>query len=165
MMGLVTPDQDMHPDNHDDLLAVLQRISGTGPAVIMNVRMIVEPKAAAVAAANARPADLIALRNAHELALASLETETFEALDSVFHKRIFESTRNDFLTVLPDILKSMRMREQWLTLKRRRFTEARRLQYCGEHAAIGQAIMNRDPRSAAEAMKRHMVTVRDNLFS
>jgi DNA-binding FadR family transcriptional regulator len=151
-------------DEHGDLLQVMQRISGTSPADIMNVRMIVEPKAASVSAANARPSDLIAIRNAHELALASPETEAFEAWDSEFHKRIFESTRNDFLTALHDILKAVRMREQWLTLKRRKFTTQRRLQYCDEHAAIYQAIYNRDPRGASDAMLRHMTTIRDNLF-
>jgi len=126
--------------------------------------MIVEPKAAAVSAANARPADLIAIRNAHELAVASLESEAFEAWDGEFHKRIFESTRNDFLTTLHDILNAIRMRENWIEIKKRNFSAERRLVFCEEHAAICRAIASRDPAGAASEMRKHMRTISNNLF-
>ncbi len=156
---------DASGDDQETLSAVLQRISGTSPADIMKVRMIVEPKAAAVAAANARQADLIAIRNAHELATASPETEAFEAWDSEFHKRIFASTRNDFLTTLHDILKAIRTREQWIVLKRRRFSPERRQVYCDQHAEIYAAIAARDPQKASDMMQRHMETISTYLFS
>lgn len=151
-------------DEAAELLDVMERIAGSSPADVMNVRLIVEPNAAAVSAANARPADLVGIRNAHELATASLETEAFEAWDGEFHKRIFESTRNDFLTTLHDILKAIRLRKNWLDMKRRTFTPERRLSYCDQHAAIYAAIANRDPTGAADAMHRHLLAIQHNLF-
>jgi len=151
-------------DEAAELLDVMERIAGSSPSDVMNVRLIVEPKAAAVSAANARPADLVGIRNAHELATASLETETFEAWDGEFHKRIFESTRNDFLTTLHDILKAIRMRKNWLDMKRRTFTLERRLAYCEDHGAIYAAIANRDSSGAAVAMHRHLLAIQKNLF-
>ena len=154
------------PEHDDDqeLMTVLRRIAGTSPRDIMEVRMIVEPKAAAVSAANARPADLVAIRNAHDLAVASIESGTFEAWDGEFHKRIFESTRNDFLTTLHDILNAIRMRENWVEIKRRTFDPEQRIIYCDEHAAIYAAIESRDPARAATEMRRHIRTISRNLF-
>jgi DNA-binding FadR family transcriptional regulator len=151
-------------DETQSLMNVMGRIAGSSPLDVMNVRLIVEPTAAAVSAANARPTDLIAIRNAHELATASLEIEPFEAWDGEFHKRVFESTRNDFLTTLHDILKAIRTRKSWLDMKRRNFSDARRQKYCQEHAAIYQAIADRDPTRAAQAMREHMMTIQNNLF-
>lgn len=151
-------------DDAEELLDVMERIAGSSPADVMNVRLIVEPKAASVSAANARRSDLVAIRNAHELATSSLETEAFEAWDGEFHKRIFESTRNDFLTALHDIFQAIRLRKNWLDMKRRTLTPERRLVYCDQHGAIYQAIANRDPILAAEEMHQHLLAIQKNLF-
>ncbi len=148
-----------------DLLAVMTSIAGSSPLDVMRVRMIVEPQAAAVAAANARETDLETIRHAHQMALVSLEKDAFEGWDGEFHKRIFESTRNDFLTTLHDILLAIRSRPQWIELKRKTFSAARRVQYCEEHAAILNAIEGRDAQAAAETMRAHMLAVQQNMFA
>ncbi|MGV8985868.1 MAG: FadR/GntR family transcriptional regulator [Cypionkella sp.] len=147
-----------------DLLAVMNSIAGSSPLDVMRVRMIVEPQAAAVAAANARESDLETIRHAHQMAVISVEKDAFEGWDGEFHKRIFESTRNDFLTTLHDILMAIRSRPQWIELKRKTFSTARRNQYCEEHAAILAAIEGRDAQGASEAMRAHMGAVQHNMF-
>lgn len=148
-----------------DLLAIMTSIAGSSPLDVMKVRMIVEPQAAAVAAANARESDIETIRHAHQMAVASLEKDAFEGWDGEFHKRIFESTRNDFLTTLHDILLAIRSRPQWIELKRKTFSPSRRAQYCEEHAAILGAIEDRDAQSAAETMRTHMMAVQRNMFA
>ena len=148
----------------DDLLDIMHRISGTSPLDIMNVRMIVEPQAAAAAAGNASAADLGLIAEAHEMAVGSSEIETFESWDAEFHKRIFASTRNEFLTNLHDILRVIRNRAPWLEIKRRTFSEERRQSYCSDHAVILNALMARDSEGAAQAMRSHLAAVSRNLF-
>ncbi len=147
-----------------DLLAIMTSIAGSSPLDVMKVRLIVEPQAAAVAAANAREEDLATIRKAHEQATASVEMDAFEEWDGEFHKRIFESTRNDFLTTLHDILIAIRSRPQWIALKRKTFSPSRRSEYCREHGLVLQAIEGRNAPGAAEAMRTHMVSVQRNMF-
>jgi DNA-binding FadR family transcriptional regulator len=153
-----------HDQTEADLLAIMTSIAGSSPLDVMKVRMIVEPQAAAVAAANARESDLETIRHAHQMAVAASEKDVFESWDGEFHKRIFESTRNDFLTTLHDILLAIRGRPQWIELKRKTFSPTRRTQYCEEHAAILAAIEGRDAQMAAETMRAHMIAVQRNMF-
>ena len=147
-----------------DLLAIMQRIAGTGPLDVMNVRMIIEPQAAAAAAATATDAELAHILRAHEAASAAGEPGLFEALDGDFHRAIFLSTRNEFLTSLQDMLGVVRSRSAWIEIKRQTFSEERRLIYCHEHGLILEALLARDSDAAAQAMRSHLATVNRILF-
>jgi DNA-binding FadR family transcriptional regulator len=153
------------PDHrHGDLFALLQRIQGTSPVDVLNVRMMVEPQAAAAAASNATEADLAAIGAAHEAATAATEQSLFESLDAEFHKRIFAATRNELLACLHDILRVIRNQSPWIEIKRRSYTEERRLGYCADHGAIVKMLYARDADSAAKAMRDHLMAVDWNLF-
>jgi DNA-binding FadR family transcriptional regulator len=152
------------PDRTQRLVAIMEQISGTSPLDIMVVRHMIEPQVAAVAAAIARQEDLDRIREAHHHALAATEMAAFEHWDRLFHRRVFESTRNDFLKALHEVLYVIRSRERWIHVKRRAFSEERRLCYCEEHEAICQAITSRNTMAAAAAMRRHMRTVSLFLF-
>jgi DNA-binding FadR family transcriptional regulator len=119
-----------------DIFGLLQRISGTSPVDMMNVRMMVEPQAAAAAASNATDADLNHIREAHEAAIDCHEPATFELLDAEFHKRIFAATRYQLLTCLHDILRLIRNQTQWIEIKRHSYSEDRRPVYCDDYELI-----------------------------
>ena len=148
----------------NEFAGIMNRITGVSPADLMAVRMIVEPHAAAVAATMASSADLDLIPEAHEQAAAEQRTDVFEQLDALFHQRIFAAARNELLMSLHDILRMIRNRNAWIELKRKTFTENRRLDYCRHHAEILGALQNRDADGAAAAMKHHMVVIEGNLF-
>ena len=148
----------------ENLMAVLRRISGTSPLDIMNVRKIVEPQAAEVAATQASEAALATIREAHEAAQKAVHMDAFERWDAEFHKRIFVSTRNEFLTNLDEMVRVIRSQPPWTELKRRSFNNDRRLLYCREHDCILLALEQRDAHRAAQAMRAHLETVAKNLF-
>jgi DNA-binding FadR family transcriptional regulator len=83
----------------------MPRMTVVSPLDIMNARMIIEPQAAAAAASTASEADIASIADAQNEAARSLDMEIFERWDAEFHKRIFTSTRNEFLTNLHDILR------------------------------------------------------------
>jgi DNA-binding FadR family transcriptional regulator len=147
-----------------DIFGLLQRISGTSPVDVMNVRLMVEPQAASAAASNATDSDLKGISDAHDAAKQCQEPATFELLDAEFHKRIFAATRNELLTCVNDILGVIRSQTPWIEIKRRSYSEARRLAYCSDHDAILKALYARDMAGAALAMRKHLLAVNDNLF-
>ena len=149
----------------DDLLAVLHRIPGTSPLDVMNVRTILEPQAAELAATQASEVALSGIREAHEAAIKSVEMEPFERWDAEFHRRIFASTRNELLTKLNAMVQLIRNQPQSIELKRRSFSPERRLVYCREHEDLLRELERRDARSAAEAMRVHLDGVAKNLFA
>jgi DNA-binding FadR family transcriptional regulator len=147
-----------------EMIDIMQRIAGTSPLDIMNMRLIIEPQAAASAATNASESELKNIRLAHEGAIASSTIETFEQADSEFHRRIFMSTRNEFLHNLHDMLLAIRGRQPMVEIRRRNFSEERRLEYCDQHEAIVDALVARDSNGAAKAMRAHLVARSRNLF-
>jgi DNA-binding FadR family transcriptional regulator len=64
----------------EDLAAIMQRMTGASPLDIMNVRMIIEPQAAAAAASNACEPDIAGIMEAHEEAKKSLDIGSLRAL-------------------------------------------------------------------------------------
>ncbi|MEM5472953.1 FCD domain-containing protein [Hoeflea sp. AS60] len=147
-----------------DVGVILQRLTGASPMDVMNVRLIIEPQAAAAAVSNATVADIEAIRHAHEMAQAQDDLEGFEHWDGEFHRLIYSATRNDLLMTLEEILDVIRKRPQWLRIKRTHVTEAKRQQYCREHADIVSNITNRNTQGAEEAMRRHLISVLNGMF-
>ncbi len=148
-----------------DLRAIIGKLTGVSPIDMMAVRGILEPRAAALAATNASASELDSIAAAHAAASAAEEMEAFEQWDGAFHQRIFTGSRIELLNYLHDILLLIRNQDLWVQIKRRSFSPARRLAYCAEHAAIVQALMQRDAGAAEAAMRAHLDTVARNLFS
>ena len=151
-------------DAEVDFAGIMHRLLGVSPADTIAVRQVVEPKAAAFAAANANVADLEAIVAAHQAAVDALEFEPFEQCDSAFHDLIFVASRNELLAGLHAILRLIRNQDQWLGMKRRSFTADRRSGYCAQHAAIVQALLRRDAEAAEKGMHAHLDSVGRNLL-
>jgi DNA-binding FadR family transcriptional regulator len=147
-----------------ELAAILQRVTGVSPADLMAVRLVVEPRAAAIAAMNASLADLQGIAEAHRHASRTHKKDEFEHWDSQFHQRLFAATRNELLSSIHAILQIIRNRNAWIELKRKTFSENRRLGYCEQHANIVAALEKRDADGAAQAMLQHIEAIEMALF-
>lgn len=150
--------------DRNEVAEIVQRVTGVSPADLMAVRLAVEPQAAALAATNASTTDLEAIAEAHSVASAAQDTELFERWDAEFHERIFAATRNELLYGLHDILRLIRNRNAWIELKKKTFSESKRLDYCAHHASILSALQSRDADGAALAMQMHMQAIQVTLF-
>lgn len=150
--------------NTSSLAAVVSRMQGTSPADMMEIRQLLEPSAAAFAATNASVADLNGVREAHEAASSAAEMPVFEQWDAEFHHRIFACSRNEFLKEIHNLMRMLRNQAPWFEMKKRSFSEDRRLVYCREHQAVLDALLGRDPEAARAAMLTHLQTVARNLL-
>jgi DNA-binding FadR family transcriptional regulator len=138
--------------------------SATSPAEIMEVRLMLEPQIAALAASCATSAEFGHVRDCFAACEAAGTHEAFEAADAAFHRAIAASTHNEFLFRIFEVVNEVRNEPLWGSLKRRSFTIERRRAYEHDHRAIGAALEQRDAEAARSLMRTHIIRVRDNML-
>lgn len=148
--------------------AALQPAGGapadTSPAEIMQVRLLLEPQVAHLAARVATQADMDRIAECLDGGGRSEDFEGFEAWDAKLHRSIAQAAHNGLLMNMFDVLNAARALPVWGTLKRRTSSPELRRCYHGEHTAIVDALRDRDPTSAGDAMRTHLQNVSDNLL-
>ncbi len=116
---------------------------------LYELRAIVEPAAARLAAQRRDKADLREIKNAlTAMRRHTLTTEAGRAADRDFHKAILQATRNDALLVLSA---SIGAAVNWTTLFKQRARALPR-NPIPDHVRVYEAIAAGDPAAAAEAM-------------
>ena len=143
---------------------LLRQMIGVSPRDLMDVRMVVEPSAAAMAAIHASNDELRAIEEAHRAATVTLDMEPFERWDAELHRRIFIASQNQLLVHINDLLGKARLQRPWMDLKRRAFSPARRDAYCDQHERLVRALHSRDGNGASEAMRTHLAAVKQALI-
>ncbi|XVQ16130.1 FadR/GntR family transcriptional regulator [Spirillospora sp. CA-255316] len=136
----------------------------TSPAEIMQVRLLIEPPVAALAARVATQADLERIAHCLDRGGQSDDHEAFETWDTRLHHSIAQAAHNGLLMSMFDVLNTARALPIWGSLKRRTSTPERLRCYHFEHTAIVEALRDRDSESAQAAMRRHLDHVADNLL-
>jgi DNA-binding FadR family transcriptional regulator len=136
----------------------------TSPAEIMQVRLLLEPQVANLAARVATQADLDRITACLDAGGACEDFEGFEAWDARLHRAIAQAAHNGLLMNMFDVLNTARALPVWGTLKRRTSSPERRRCYHAEHTAIVDALRDRDPDGAGQAMRGHLQNVSDNLL-
>ncbi|NWF54889.1 MAG: FadR family transcriptional regulator [Syntrophaceae bacterium] len=137
---------------------------GTNPAEIMEARLILEPKLAALAALRATQNDLADM----ELCLKrSRETPSpggFEKWDEQLHWTIAQSVGNSLLVTLFAVIHKMRRSNIWGDLKEASLTPVRRRVYSQQHKEVLESFQRRDAVRAERLMREHLETVRNHLL-
>ena len=144
---------------------ILAQIIGVSPRDLMEVRLLLEPRAAALAALHGNSAELDRIAAAEAAARAATELEVFERRDAEFHQHIVAAAHNELLLHLCGLMSRSRASQEWLDMKRRAFSPARLQQYDHDHGTILDALVRRDPEAAEAAMRQHLEAVRANLFA
>ncbi|MGQ9370154.1 FadR/GntR family transcriptional regulator [Azospirillum sp. ST 5-10] len=135
------------------------------PAQVMELRILLEPSVAECAVVRATAADLAAMRRCLAESEAAVTVPEFEHWDGALHAAIIACCRNDLLDGIYALLNRVRNQAEWSRLKERSVTPERRAAYQQDHRTIVAALEGRDPAAAREAVRRHLIAVRDNLFA
>lgn len=133
------------------------------PLEIMEVRLMIEPAAAAMAAVRATREDIAIMEHNLREADDAQNFEKFEEMDALLHTRIILSTRNRLLNDIYGELNTARIEPAWKDLKRRRLTNAQRARYHAEHHGIIRAIADRDGELARDLSHNHLREVMKDL--
>lgn len=136
----------------------------TNPAEIMEVRMVFEPKTAAIAALRATPGNLEQITNALVKSEAATDPLSFEVWDGALHQAIAASTGNSLLISFFKAINSLREDKLWGRLKEASFSRSRHQFYCRQHRKLVDAISDRDAVTAERMMRTHLEAVQKNLL-
>jgi DNA-binding FadR family transcriptional regulator len=141
------------------------RLSEASPRDLLETRLIIEPRAAGLAATRASRADLDAISGAFEESVAAKGIAEFEHWDARLHLAIFVGAKNEVLIDYCRAISEVRNQPQWFELKKRSLTGETRAVYNDQHRAIVAALLERNAGVAAEAMRQHLRTVEDNILA
>lgn len=141
------------------------RLRGASPADLMEVRLIIEPQVAALAASRATADDLAAIEENLRHSLSAKGLAEFEHWDAQLHLAIFRAAKNALLLDYCSAINAVRNEPDWYRLKQRSVTPERRLRYDGEHSEIVAALRQRDAEAARRLLFRHLSGIRDALLS
>jgi DNA-binding FadR family transcriptional regulator len=130
---------------------------GEGPFELLRARSLVEGEIAAVAARDATPADLAAIRSAVD-SMERLERTGLDPApaDREFHLGIAASTRNSVLHAVVQGLWDRGRGAMWSKMEHHFRTPQLRAATLADHGAILQALEAHDPREARHAMRAHL---------
>ena len=144
-----------------ELLEPLEMIIDLNPGTLealFDARLIIETGVAALAATHMEQAELDRLvRNVEDEARLLSDPAAFSAADVEFHEAIIEGCNNPFLQSVAGSLYMLGKKSRSIT-SRIPATLERSLQ---DHRDILDALKARDPQKASEAMRNHLMHVRD----
>lgn len=132
---------------------------------LIQVRLLLEPEIAALAAASANQEDISRMRQAiHQMdkAMISGNVDVFLKGDFAFHMALAESTGNDLIPlIIAPVVNLMRDFQRYHLTKVK--GGGQRSQY--NHKRVMEAIEKHDPGAARLCMQGHIIQVRDDIES
>ena len=129
----------------------------SGPFEVVRARWMIEGECASLAAKNATPAQINAVRKAHAsyVGESRLHHNPLDA-DRAFHVSLAEATGNSALVLVVQTLWDQRVGPLYRALERKLEYPLMSAETVREHHTVVVAIARRDPRAARAAMRRHM---------
>ena len=127
---------------------------------LVEVREILEPEIAALAAARAQEEQIQAMQAAVAVMDASLnDADAFIAADNDFHRALAKGTQNELILALVDSVVDL------LSVQRKQIFSVAGGPDRGQvhHKLLLEAIIRRNPEAAREAMQAHLKQVRDDV--
>jgi DNA-binding GntR family transcriptional regulator len=132
--------------------AYVTEVSERDLAEVYHLLALLESDAASVAAERASPQQMRELQELHHrLAAASSDREEFFRINEAFHRKLLAVADNRWREqMVADLRKVMKLNRHHSLLKAGRIDES-----LAEHAAIMQALEQRDPSEAGARMREH----------
>ncbi|MGQ8634423.1 FadR/GntR family transcriptional regulator [Agrobacterium sp. DKPNP3] len=144
---------------------VTELVAGTDFMEIMEVRLRIEPQLAQLAAMRAKPAEIERMRALVEKTGQSTDADAKELWDGSLHRQIAQSAGNKLFLSIFDVVNRIRQDDAWQSIRElaRRSGSNGRASF-EQHMAIVEAIADRDPARAGEAMRQHLLMHQERLI-
>jgi DNA-binding FadR family transcriptional regulator len=134
------------------------------PPQAMQARIIVEPEIARLASTHATSAQIDEMKRLSISMKGAKTWDEYEEFDWRFHNLLAESSGNPLLVEIQRLVNSVRRTVVWGHLAKRPVGPPSNYHSFAEHDRIIDAIINRDRRLAAEAMRNHLDTTASSLI-
>lgn len=139
--------------------------SKTNPLEIMEARLMLEPQIAGAAAQRASFQEMERLALCAKRNHEATDLETNEKWDVLFHETLAIATGNSLLTALYGGISKMRLSDEWCLRKQLWITPESWDFFKQQHAAVVQAVRERNEKLAEQAMREHLVSVKNHIQS
>jgi len=139
-------------------------MSPASPADIMETRMTIEPRLAALAAVRASEEDIGYLRLCTTKSEASETWTAWDRWDATFHRTIALAARNTMLADFVELINKSRRSQYGSKARRTSKGSDWRAILVRQHRDIVDALATRDPQGAAKAMRNHLVYIEEQFF-
>lgn len=130
---------------------------------VMEVRVRLETDLARLAAIRASGDEIANLRRLAVRISSATDMDSRELWDSALHRAIAVTSRNKLFLVLFDVMDRVRQDENWRYVREMMRTEQSLSIYHQQHLEIIEAIERHDPQAAGDAMKKHILTIHEQL--
>jgi DNA-binding FadR family transcriptional regulator len=140
------------------------RIQNASPTEVMEVRLMIEPRAAELSATRANGAEMDAMAECLKRSEEVKSITDFEMWDGLFHQALLASCHNQLLIDIYDAINAVRHKADWAKLKERVMTPARRQNTQSQHRKIMSALRARDADGAGVAMRKHLQEVKRSIL-
>jgi len=135
------------------------------PLELIDVRIAVEPDMARLAVRHANAQDLKRMRDALErVQECNGDAELFSSADEAYHLCLAECTRNPLMLWLYRHINEVRHHTQWNIRKDKVLTSEAIEGYNRQHRELYNAIVARDPETAAQILIEHLQQARKDLL-
>lgn len=151
-------------DPNPNLSSLVEFAREASPVEIMEVRFMIEPQAAALAAIRASAEDLRQLQSHLAAGAAASGLDEFEYNDGLLHQGIVRAAKNSLLEAIYTAINLARIQPEWRTLKQRSLTIDQRATYHRHHAAIISALVDRNADHARQLATEHLIKAREDLL-
>ena len=142
----------------------IARMRQASPEDVMEARLMIEPRAASLAAVRASESDLEAIDTVLRQSVNATGVAQFEHWDAELHIAIFDAAKNSLLAEYCRTINDVRNQPGWYQLKKQAMSSSARAQYHQQHTAIVTALKDRDGKLAAQYMRDHIISVRNSLL-
>jgi GntR family transcriptional repressor for pyruvate dehydrogenase complex len=136
----------------------------TNPREVMTARLAIEPPLARLAAHHATGRDLLEIEACLTQMRSVRDWSGWELLDCRLHRAIARAAGNALMLVMFDTVQANRNKETWGRLREPIALDAALARVSGEHAAIVEALRDRDADAAEAAMRAHLRAVERSIF-
>ncbi|MEO0972243.1 MAG: FCD domain-containing protein [Pseudomonadota bacterium] len=139
-------------------------LADVSPAEVNEIRVVLEPSVAELVVARATQSEIARARECYENTLYANSLEEYEHWDAELHSVILRAARNSVLGRIYEVINEVRQRPEWHEIKRSSLTQERRQLYNQHHAAIVEALSQRDAVALRRALREHLLAVSSNML-
>jgi DNA-binding FadR family transcriptional regulator len=145
------------------IAALADLVENTSPNDIMEIRMMVEPIAAKLAARRATAAELAQIRECSDISSKALGAKSFDHWENRLHFEIIKTAKNDFLIALYAGIIQANTYSIWKKINRNRVPKHYKIhrQY---HRELVAALVSRDAERCRRISIEHLRGVRRRMF-
>lgn len=133
------------------------------PAEVIEVRLSLEPRLAALAATRATPQERAQFAQIAAATQSAEDQRSYDAADDIFHYKIAEMAHNALFLTMYEAIRSVRQEASWIRPRAETYSGAVFEMLAQQHQALATAIIEGDAPRAAEAMQTHLQSVSDTL--